>query len=145
LPLEQRLLQLHQAGFHFGQFFQQPQAEIRRYLVIAAAPGVQLAAQRADQLLQPALDGAVNIFVFFQEDEFNLFDFNQDGLQPFCNLDGFAGLQHASLFKRLCPGQAAAHILPGQASVKRQRGVQAPGQGIQFAAEAALHNGMVIP
>ena len=46
-----------------GEGFQQPQAEIGGDLVVTAAPGVQLAGQRADQLGQAALYGGMDVFI----------------------------------------------------------------------------------
>jgi hypothetical protein len=41
----------------------QIQAKIRRHLIVAAPRSVQLASNRADELVKPALDRHVNIFV----------------------------------------------------------------------------------
>ena len=61
--LDQRGLHQLEVGIHPVDGVQQPQGEVGGHLVVAAAPGVQLAAHRPGQLGQPPLDGGVHILV----------------------------------------------------------------------------------
>ena len=61
--------------------------EIGRHLVVARACGVQLARDRADQLLQPRFHRHMDVFIFAAELEAALLDLGAHGIEP--RDDGF--------------------------------------------------------
>ena len=65
------------------------QAQVRRYLVIAAAPGVQPPPDVAGYFSDPALDGGVDVLVAGFEDERALGDLLLDGAQGGQQRPGF--------------------------------------------------------
>ncbi len=100
------------------QVLQQPQAQVGRHLIVAAAPGVQFAGRRADQLAQAALHGAVDVFVALLEFKVLRVELLRHGLQAGADLAGLGVGQHAGLLQGMRPGQAAAHVCLRQAPVE---------------------------
>src|ERR1700682_2803638 len=91
-------------------------------LIVAAAPGVKLAADfGAQQLMESALDGGVDVLVAIDELEAALVELFADALQAPDQLLGIGtrddpgGAQHASV------GDAAGDVLSIEAAVYRQR------------------------
>ena len=73
---QQRRLQLAaERSIQLSDRVHHPQAEIGRHLVVAAAPGMQLAAHRADQFGQAAFDRGVDIFIAGSEEKISRFQF----------------------------------------------------------------------
>lgn len=52
-----------EARLHVCHLVQQPQAHVRRHLIVPRSPCVQLTPKRSDQLAQPAFIGSMDIFV----------------------------------------------------------------------------------
>jgi hypothetical protein len=63
-PPHERGLQVGHAGRHLARRVPQVEPEVGGDLVVAAAPGAQLAAQRAEPFQQAPLQRGVHVFVF---------------------------------------------------------------------------------
>ena len=122
-----------------------PQAKIGRHLIVAAASGMQLAADRADDLGQPPLDRRVNVLVARLEFERSRLEFRQHLLQPADERFGFLRRDHAR--RRNCPrvGDAAANVLPVHPPVKADAVVQRPQIIVARFAEAPTPKVIVTP
>ena len=127
--LDQRPGQVEQRRLQRLARTQQPQQHVGRHLVVAAAPGVQLARHVAHQLAQAALDGGVNILVARRGSERPARELGAHALQP-ASEDLVLGLrQHARPNQRLGPGDAARDVDIVQAPVEAQAVVQ-PAYGV---------------
>ncbi len=139
--LDESALQIAQDAFQDRQVVEHPQSKIGGNLIVAAAPGVQFAADRPYQFFQAALHSGVNVFIFFLEDKRTLLKLSQHFLKPGAQFSAFHSGQNTSGFNGFGPGDAAAHILFGHTLVEGQRGVQQPGLGVEFAAKTAAPEG----
>ena len=102
----------------------QPQPEIGRHLVVAAAAGMQLAGRLADEFAQPPLDRGMDILVGRGECERFRSQFFSDLRQAGAEFRELIGRQQSGALERMSPGDRAADVLGGQAAVDGQRRVQ---------------------
>ena len=122
-PRYQSALQHFQAGIGALQCFADPQTEIGRDLIVAAARGVQTSCDRPDQFGQPCLHRHVNIFQIPVLWNALRFVFGGDGIQTTVNgtrifgRDDILRGQHGDMRLR------CGDILPPQRLVEWNRGV----------------------
>ena len=115
-----------QVSEHAAQFFylpQQVEPRVRRYLIVAAAPGVQLARYGPDVLAQPALDRGMNVFVAGDVLERTGLKLGPNRLQPGDDLLRLRFGQHPRPDQRPRIGLAASDVGRVQALIKANRRV----------------------
>ena len=78
---EERLHDGFQGGYKLARGIHEKETHIRGDLIIAAAPGVQLAADRAEQLEESPLDGGVDVLVVWGGVEGAVADLDSQGVQ----------------------------------------------------------------
>ena len=103
-PVEERFLKGTELRVQFGNDVQHPHAEIRDHLVIAAAPGMQLAAGGSDDLGQAAFHRGVDVLVRVLINEGAFADLLQHTVQPGVDHRPFLFRQDVTGADRLCPG-----------------------------------------
>ncbi len=98
----------------------QVQAQVERHLVVAGAPGVQLARHLAHQLAQPTLDGTVHVLVALGELELAAAGLVADLLQGSHQLGGLFFAQEPHRPEHLDVGQGTGHVVAQKASIGRR-------------------------
>ena len=123
--IQQRLHHARQQHAHAVALVAQPQAQIERDLLVAAAPGVDLVGHRAGMLLQLADDQGVDVFIGGAVEELGLGGFLAYLVESFDDAGALGGGENAGLFQRACEGLRAAYIRADQAPVEIQRSGEA--------------------
>ena len=116
------------------------QGEIGGDLVVSRAPGVKLAAERADDLRETALDRHVNVLVVVVEAELVTFQLPGDLRETVVDLRRFLGAEDAGVFERPHMRPRAAHVLAPEPSIEADRGIDPREQWIRWLFEAG-HGG----
>ena len=116
------LLQTREQLAERPDFVAQKEPHVQQHLVVAAAGGVQLAADRADLFGQPALDGHVDVLVRGQKGKVSAGELALDGLQALENLFAFGAGDDLLFDQHPAVGAAAPHVVRRQTPVHRQRG-----------------------
>ena len=114
--LEQGPLQFEQAQVDDVDGDRDPQLHVGDDLIVAAAAGVQLAADVAEPFDQGLLDVRVDVFELDGEGEFAAFDLAADLVESGDDLLGFVGGEQADL------GQHAGVGLAGEDVVRDRAG-----------------------
>ena len=95
-----------------------PQPQVGRHLVVAAAAGVQLAADVAEPVDEGPLDVHVDVFQLLAEDERAGGDLGADLLQAGDDLVGLVGGEHADRGQHPGVGDRAADVVGVEAAVE---------------------------
>ena len=149
-PVDVRLGDLHDHGLQVRQRLDRPQRvrarehrHVGRDLVVARARGVQLAADRADDLRQPPLDGHVDVLVGVQELELAGVELLRHPIEPAEQLvevgvaDDAGGREHPRVGARLLD------VVGREAPVEADRSVQGDEHRIGREAEAGHGPGIM--
>ena len=108
---DERPLQVDQAAVDLVDRVAAPQPQVGRDLVVAAAGGVQLAADVAEAVDQRPLDVHVDVFQLGLELEAALLNLLADRLQALLNLPAFVGGEQADLGQHLGMGDRGADVV----------------------------------
>ena len=117
-PADECPLDEFQAGRHGVDFVADPEADVVRDLVVAAAAGVELAADVADPLDQRPLDVHVDVFQLLAELEAAGGDFVADLLQAGDDLVALVVGQDADLGEHVGVGDRAADVVGVEPAVE---------------------------
>jgi hypothetical protein len=112
------------------------QRQVGRHLVIPGAGRVQLAAERADQLGQAALDRHVDVLVLLPELEAPRVELGADLLEALGDRVQLGLVQHAHPPEGARVRLGLLDVEGGQAPIERDRGVDPPEQRVLLFAEA---------
>src|SRR5262249_13256557 len=99
----------------------EPGPEVERPRVVAAAAGVQLPAERADQLRQAALDRHVDVLVALPEVEAAAVELREHAAQPRVEAAALARCQQLRSYERLHVRPAARDVVWVEHAVDGQR------------------------
>jgi len=110
--------------------------KIERHLVVAAAPGVQLAPGVADQFGQPAFDVHMHVFEFGPPDKGAGLDLGPDRLETVDDVLHLRGLQHALAAQHARVGLGAGDVLGVELPVEGYRLGEGLHQSAGLSAEA---------
>ena len=105
-------------------------------LVVARAPGVELAGERADRLAEQALDRHVDVLVGVVELEAVLAHLGPDPLQAGVDLAQLLVVEHADLPQPAGVGLRLVDVVGGQPPVELDRAVERPEARVGVFAEA---------
>ena len=108
---DEGLLQIDQAGRDGVDRLAHPEPQIGRNLIVAAASGVQLAADVPQPVDQGSLDVHVHVFELDAELEFALLNLAANLFQPLHNLLALGGRDQTDLCQHLGMGDRAADVL----------------------------------
>src|SRR5205085_192774 len=114
-----------------------PKLDVGGHLVVAAAAGVELAADVAEALDEGALDVGVNVFQLYREGELAAVDLALDVVQGGHDLSGLVGAEQADLGEHAGVGLAGADVVGVQAAVEADRLGEGLDAVVGLAAEAA--------
>lgn len=133
------LQECNKVALESGQLVAEPEAHVRRDLVISAPTCVKLSGDRsADDLAKSAFVGGVDILVDTgPDDKSSRFPLAYDLLETTLDLAEFMGRQKPSLRVRSCISYAAANVLCIEGSVEVDRLVVLDHNRIRSASEAA--------
>src|SRR5262249_12415956 len=115
---EQGGLQLAQLAVEAVEGVADPELDVGDDLVVAAAAGVQLAADVAEALDQGALDVRVDVFGLHGEGEVAAVDVGGDGVEGGDDLVGLGGAEQADLGEHAGVGLAGADVVAVEAAVE---------------------------
>jgi hypothetical protein len=146
----ERLLEGGERGVLAVALGAQPEPEVERDLVVAAATGVELAADGADELGQPALDRHVDVFVAALEAERVRLELLADALEPAAQATPLGRRQELGAHQRLHVRQAALDVVRPELAIDRERAgellddlrgrlVEASGPCLRAGGAALLH------
>jgi len=113
------------------------EAQVGHHLVVPAAPGVHLAARRADQLGQPPLVRRVDVLVAVLDGERPGLPLAAHLLEPAADRRALLRRDRARLLKRAAVGDAAVEIGGPHDAVDDERVVEALHDRVGLAGEAA--------
>jgi hypothetical protein len=118
------------------------QREVGRHLVVARAAGVELAADGAGDLGEPALHRHVDVLVGRLIGERVALELSLDGIESGEDLLELRGVEDAGAEQGLRVGPRPLDVVGGEPAVERQRGVELPEGRIGWAFESR-HGGGV--
>ena len=118
------------------------EGEVGGDLVVAGAPRMDLAAERADDLGQPPLDRHVDVLVGFLEGEGAADQLCIDRVEAIEHPVELLGGEDPGAEQRPGVGARLTHVVGRQAAIERERGVQPPEDGVGLSFEAR-HEGAV--
>ena len=128
---KERALKPQQSGIDGIDLLAQPEPQIRSNLVIAAAAGVQLFAERPQQFDQAALNGEMNVLGFQAWVEITRSSFLPNGFKAFDQLLTLLGADQVATAQHSGVGHRAIEVLLQQGDVKANRGVEPLNAGVQ--------------
>ncbi len=117
----QRRAQLSNQVDHTGNFVAEIEPHVESDLIVARAPGVQLAPGLANQRDQPALDREVDVFVGDIELEASIRDFTFDALESADDRAQLVRLEQSDLREHLRMRDRPANVVPKKPPIERQR------------------------
>ena len=116
--VDEGLLQVEQSRVDAVEGVADPEPQIGGDLIVAAAAGVQLAADIAQALDERLLDVHVDVFELGLERKFSRFDFFADGCQRFADLVALCVAEQADLGQHLGMGDRAGDVVRVEAMVE---------------------------
>ncbi len=134
---EESRLHGDERGVEVAEHVAEIEALVKRDLIVARASGMELAAHRAGDLDEAALDVHVDVFELAPEGEAPALELGPHRLEP--PLDGRAlrGVDQARPLEGARPRRAAADVVRPEPAVEGKRGGEGLGGGIGARAEAA--------
>jgi hypothetical protein len=112
------------------------QGEVGGDLVVAGAGGVELAAERTNQLGEPALDRHVDVLVVLAELEAAGVELGPDPVQALRDLLELGVVEHTELGEHASVRLRLLDVEGREAPIERDRGVDPPEQRVLVFAEA---------
>ena len=134
---QQGALQFLQPAVEVVDGVAHPELHVGDDLIVAAAAGVQLAAEVAETLDQGALDVRVDVFQGDREGELAAVDLAGDGVEGGGDLLGLVGAEQADLGEHPGVGLAGADVVAVEAAVEADRFGEGFDAVVGGAAEAA--------
>ena len=101
-----------------------PEPQVGRDLIVAGATGMEFAGDRADHLAQPPLDASVDVLIDDGEREIAVVDFGENLPESALERRGVFSGDDSLFAKHAGVGDRPANVLPDQAHVERDRGVE---------------------